>query len=77
MAQIRHTAFLISFGKNLKRIRNEKGISQDEIALNSTNISTNQVGRIERGEINTGLSTIYELALSLNIDVSELFIFKD
>ena len=75
MGYIRHDRFLKKFGKNLKRIRLEKGLSQDDIAFESE-ISTNQVGRIERGEINTSLSTLYEIAKTLNIPIKELFDFE-
>ena len=72
MKYVRHERFLKKFGANLKRIRLEKGLSQDDIAFDS-NLSTNQIGRIERGEINAGLSTIYEIAKTLNIQVKDLF----
>ena len=75
MKYVRHERFLKKFGVNLKRIRLEKGLSQDDIAFDS-NLSTNQIGRIERGEINAGLSTIYEIAKTLNIQVKDLFDFK-
>lgn len=71
---IRHEDFLKRFGANLKKIRNKKGMSQEYIAFNSE-LSVNQVGRIERGEINTSLSTIYEIAQTINVDIKELFDF--
>jgi len=74
MGYIRHDKFLKKFGFHLKKIRLEKGFSQDDIAFNSE-LSTNQIGRIERGEINTSLSTIYEIAKTLDIDVKDLFDF--
>jgi transcriptional regulator with XRE-family HTH domain len=74
VAYLRHIDFLKAFGENLRRIRLAKGISQEEVAF-SSNLSTNQVGRIERGEINAGLSTIYELAQTLGVPVHELFLF--
>ena len=72
MKYIRHTEFLKLFGENLRRIRLEKNLSQDEIAFN-TQLSTNQVGRIERGEINTGISTVFEIATFLEIPIEDLF----
>ena len=75
MKYLRHNEFLKQFGENLRKLRLEKGLSQDEIAFN-TQLSTNQVGRIERGEINTGISTIYEIALFLKIPIEELFKFE-
>ena len=40
------------------------------------NIPINQVGRIERAEINTSLITIYKIAKALDIEIKELFDFK-
>jgi len=71
---IRHSNFLKQFGTNLKKIRKEKGLSQEYIAFNSE-LSVNQIGRIERGEINTSLSTVYEIAQTINVDIKELFDF--
>jgi len=75
VAYLRHEIFLKKFGQNLRQIRLRKGLSQDEVSF-STSISTNQVGRIERGEINAGLSTIYEMAIFFEIEVKDLFDFE-
>lgn len=66
--------FIIEFGKNLKRIRIEKNLSQEMLA-NDANIPINQVGRIERAEVNTTLSTIFKIAKALDIDVEKLLNF--
>lgn len=50
-------------------------MSQEEISFR-TEISTNQVGRIERGEINAGLSTIYEISKALEVSIIALFEFE-
>ena len=75
VAYLRHEIFLKKFGQNLRQIRLKKGLSQDDISF-STSISANQVGRIERGEINAGLSTIYEITTFLKIEVRDLFDFE-
>jgi transcriptional regulator with XRE-family HTH domain len=75
MAYLRHPEFMKVFGENLRRVRVAKCMSQDEVAF-SSHLSTNQIGRIERGEINAGLSTIYELAQTLGVPVHELFQFE-
>ena len=41
----------------------------------TADIPISQVGRIERGEINTTISTVKALAISLNIPVTDLFNF--
>jgi transcriptional regulator with XRE-family HTH domain len=64
------------FGNIVKKIRIEKNLSQEMLA-NDANIPINQVGRIERAEINTSLITIFKLATALNISIKELFDFEN
>lgn len=63
-----------AFGENLKRLRNKANLSQEDLA-NDCDISISQIGRIERGEINTTISTLFVLARALNIEVKDLFYF--
>lgn len=63
-----------AFGKNLKKLRKKADLSQEDLA-NDCDISISQVGRIERGEINTTISTLFVLAKALNIEVKDLFNF--
>jgi transcriptional regulator with XRE-family HTH domain len=51
-----------------------KKMSQDDVSFDSE-LSTNQIGRIERGEINAGLSTIFELSKALKVNIKDLFDF--
>ena len=64
--------FIKTFGERLRKIRLDKKMSQAELA-HTAEIPINQVGRIERGEINTTITTIKVLADSLGIHISELF----
>jgi len=43
---------------------------------NDANIPINQIGRIERGEINTIITTLHSIAKALNIPTSDLFAFE-
>lgn len=63
------------FGKNLKRLRKQKGITQEQLSF-ETGIELRQIGRIERGEINTGISSVFDLADILKIKAKELFDFE-
>lgn len=63
-----------SFGKNLLKLRTEKGISQEELTYR-TDLSKNMIGNIERGEVNPTLSTISSLAKGLEISIKDLFDF--
>jgi transcriptional regulator with XRE-family HTH domain len=75
VTKIRDNSFLKRFGENLRRLRESKGLSQEELYFRA-NLSKNQVGNIERGEVNTTISTAYALAQALEIKVSELFLFE-
>ncbi len=74
MINITDEALLKAFGKNLRKLREERGLSQEALA-NDADIPINQVGRIERGEINTTISTANAIAKALKIELSELFRF--
>lgn len=68
--------FIINFGKLIKKLRIEKKFSQ-EVLANDADIPINQIGRIERAEIGTSLTTIYKIAKALEIPVKDLFDFDD
>jgi transcriptional regulator with XRE-family HTH domain len=61
----------IQFGLNLRKKREEFGISQDKLAL-LAEIDRSYGGRIERGEVNITLEKAYRLAEALECDIKEL-----
>jgi len=75
MINVKDEEFIKLFGQNLRKIRIEKQISQENLA-NEADIPLSQIGRIERGEINTTISTVNALAKSLNIKITKLFEFE-
>ncbi len=66
--------FLIAFGKNLKKIRKEKGFTQEQLA-NDLDIEISQISRIERGVINTSVGNVNAIARVLKIEPKELINF--
>ncbi len=58
-------------GKNLKRIRTEKGISQGDI-VKASGIDKAMISNIENGKTNPTLATIVKLAKAIGISVGEL-----
>lgn len=74
MEYLKDKEFIIEFGKNLCRIRKSKGFTQQDLA-NDIDVEISQISRIERGIINTSISTANMLAKALKIEVSELFKF--
>jgi len=66
--------YLSKIGLRIKQLRKEQGISQSQLAFEAE-IPLRQIGRIERGELNTGVHTLYKIAFALNIPLSELLDF--
>ena len=65
---------ILLFGKKLRLLRQSKGLSMEELA-NLTCFEYSQISRIELGQINTSLDTVFKLAKGLDINVKELFDF--
>lgn len=59
-------------GSKVKFFRNRLGISQNELGLREE-ITKNQIGRIERGTINTSLIALSRIAKALEVELKELF----
>lgn len=59
-------------GWNLRRIRVERGLSQERLAL-ETGIDRSYVGRVERGMENVTVATLEAISNVLSVHVSELF----
>ena len=60
------------FGKNLKRLRTEKGISQENLAF-LADLDRTYIPSIEKGERNVSITVVEKLANALNVDISEFF----
>jgi len=61
----------IKLGKNLKKIRKEKDISQGDIAR-FLSVSRGFISNIENGKTNPTLATITKLAKAVGVSVGEL-----
>jgi transcriptional regulator with XRE-family HTH domain len=70
----RDEKFLKKFGSNLKRIRKEKGVSQEQLA-NDLGFSQPHIVKIESGQVNTSVSHAAAIAKSLKVPVVSLFDF--
>lgn len=63
------------FGNRLKNTRENIGISQVKLS-ELTGVVREQISRIENGQINPTLETVYRLSKALEIPLSELFDFS-
>jgi transcriptional regulator with XRE-family HTH domain len=68
--------FLMSLGSNLRSIRESKGFTQEQLA-NELAVEISQISRIERGVINTSITTLYAISKVLNVSITELFDFDE
>lgn len=60
------------FGGRLRQIRQNMGLSQEELA-HLCNLDRSYVGGVERGERNISLVNIHKIANALNISPREFF----
>jgi len=67
--------FIQQFGKNLRKIRKDRNMSQETLAINA-DTSRSQIARIERGEVNPTITTVKKFAEALQIDIQFLFQFE-
>lgn len=67
---------LVLFGKRIKELRLEKGLSQvDLVARMQGNIDTTNISRIEAGRTNPTVYSLYRLSEAFEISISELVNF--
>lgn len=59
------------FAANLRRLRNQRGISQDDLA-HRANVSRSYLSQIEKGAFYASLKIVGRLALALGVDPAEL-----
>ncbi len=72
MKYFNNQEFITQFGQRLRAIRLSKGISQEELA-GRTGFELSQIGRIEKGTVNTSISHVSAIAKALKVEPSEFF----
>lgn len=66
--------YLKKFGENLKKLRKEKSLTQDDISVQG--ISRQMVSLVELGLTDISLTKIKAIADNMNIEVKDLFNFE-
>jgi len=67
---------LKTFGKKIKKLRLDKGLSQEALA-EMVDVHRTYMGFIERGERNPSLIKIFKLSRALDVKLPELFDFDE
>lgn len=67
---------LTAFGRKVRAIRKEKGLSQEALAA-LADIDRSYMGHIERGEKNITLTKIYQISDALGVSACELLSASD
>ncbi len=76
MPYIKKPIILLYIGDRLRDVRKEKKMTQEDVA-HKAGIAVSQVGRIERGKLNPSVSTMFVIALALEVEPKELFDFDE
>lgn len=63
---------LDTFAANMRRIRRQRGLSQERLA-HAADLNMTHVSKIERSEREPGVRTISKLAVALRVSVADLF----
>ncbi|HPH36263.1 MAG TPA: helix-turn-helix transcriptional regulator [Sediminibacterium sp.] len=75
MISVKNKKLIKAVGERIRSLRLDLDISQEELA-NEADIPLSQVGRIERGETNPTISTLFVISEALKIELSALLDFK-
>jgi len=67
----RQTDTTIEFGRRLRALRIQRGLSQHKLAEHA-GLDKNMPSELERGYINPTLETLLKLARALDVEVSDL-----
>lgn len=74
MINKKNKLLLAGFGKHVKSLREQKGLSLRELSY-ACNIDNSKISKIENGQINITVLTVLELASGLEIPATELLHF--
>jgi transcriptional regulator with XRE-family HTH domain len=72
---VKNDEILKKFGKRVKALRLQKGITSQMALANKAGLDRTYVGGLERGERNVALINISKLAKALGVDLVDLFKF--
>ncbi|HEY9784909.1 MAG TPA: helix-turn-helix transcriptional regulator [Candidatus Obscuribacterales bacterium] len=63
--------FIRDTGKRIRKLREEKGWSQEQLALEA-GVDNSHLGKLERGEGNPTIRLVYRIAEALGVEVRDV-----
>jgi transcriptional regulator with XRE-family HTH domain len=72
MENNRYKTYQVQLGKRIQKLRNEAGVTQEELA-NKVERSSEQISNIERGKSWPSFELIFEIAEALNVSPAKFF----
>lgn len=72
---VKNKKLIKTLGNQIRSLRIEKKLSQEGL-VNEADIPLSQIGRIERGETNATISTLYVIGEALGVELKTLLDFK-
>lgn len=63
---------LHAFGAHLQKLREEQGLSYRQMAT-ACDIDHSKIAKIEKGQVNITLTTVFQLAKALSVSPAQLF----
>lgn len=72
---MQETNINVLFGLMIRQLRNERNISQEELAF-ECGLHRTYIGQIERAEKNISIKSVEKIAQALGMDVKDLFDFS-
>lgn len=69
-----NTKVLANLGKQLKSIRKEKGLTQEDLA-DKVGIHPTYVGKLELGKCNPSTKMLFRISRGLGVKLYDLFVF--
>jgi transcriptional regulator with XRE-family HTH domain len=67
---------VISFGEVLRRLRRERGLTQEDLGLRA-NVQRKHISYLELGEKEVSITTLYKLAYALRLSPGRLVTLTD
>lgn len=76
MQLVKDPTLVKRIGERIRSLRKKHQLSQLELAVKMDN-HAEQIGRIERGELNVSICTLNKIAQCFQIEIHELLQFED